>query len=62
MPRRSLASPWRNSDLVKILIGEGISDVGSQVGNLALPFAAALTLQASPAQMAALEARPTRGC
>jgi predicted MFS family arabinose efflux permease len=56
MSQRSLASPWRNADLVKILIGEGVSDVGSQVGNLALPFAAALTLQASPAQMAALGA------
>src|SRR5215471_1359361 len=56
MAHRSLASPWRNADFVKILIGEGISDVGSQVGNLALPFAAALTLQASPGQMAALGA------
>ena len=41
-------------DLVRILIGETISEVGSQVGSLALPFGAALTLQATPGQMAVL--------
>jgi hypothetical protein len=54
MPTRSSAPLRRNADLVKVLIGETISDVGSQVGGLALPFAAALTLQATPGQMAAL--------
>jgi MFS family permease len=54
MPARPSASLLRNPGLVRILIGETISDVGSQVGSLALPFAAALTLQATPAQVALL--------
>ena len=56
MSFRPAAPLWRNTDLVKILIGETISDVGSQVGGLALPFTAALTLQATPGEMAALAA------
>jgi predicted MFS family arabinose efflux permease len=54
VPARSSLSLWRNPDLVRILIGETISDLGSQVGSLALPLAAALTLQATPGQMAIL--------
>src|SRR5690242_1846809 len=45
---------WRNSDLLKILIGEGISDFGSAIGELALPLLAAITLEASAGQMASL--------
>jgi len=56
----SLATPppslWRNTDFIKVLAGETVSDLGSQVGGLALPLAAALLLQASPGQMAALGA------
>jgi predicted MFS family arabinose efflux permease len=47
---------WRRPDFLKILVGETISDLGSHVGSLALPLAAALTLEASPGQMAALRA------
>jgi MFS family permease len=47
---------WRSPDLIKVLAGETVSDLGSQVGDLALPLAAALVLAASPAQMAALRA------
>jgi len=54
VPVWSSASLWRNPDLVRILIGETVSDLGSQVGSLALPLAAALTLQATPGQMAIL--------
>jgi hypothetical protein len=46
----------RQPDFLKILAGETISDLGSHVGGLALPLAAALVLQASPGQMAALRA------
>ena len=54
MSSRLSTPPWRQADLVRILIGETISEIGSQVGSLALPFAAALTLQATPGQMAIL--------
>jgi predicted MFS family arabinose efflux permease len=47
---------WRHPDFLKVLAGETISDLGSQVGGLALPLAAALTLDATPGQMAALRA------
>ena len=45
---------WRNANLLKVLIGETISDLGSQVGDLALPLLAALSLGVTPAQMAVL--------
>jgi MFS family permease len=45
---------WRNSDLRKILVGELISDFGSQIGDLALPVFATTALDASAGQMAAL--------
>src|SRR5690348_12865133 len=44
----------QQSDFIKVLAGETVSDVGSRIGGLALPLAAALLLQATPAQMAAL--------
>ena len=47
---------WQHTDFLKLLAGETISDLGSQVGDLALPLAAALALNASPGQMAALRA------
>jgi MFS family permease len=52
-PPRAL---WRQPDFVNVLTGETISDLGSQVGDLALPLAAALVLAATPGQMAALRA------
>src|SRR5712691_8099568 len=54
MQTDSHATFWRNPDLLKVLTGETISDFGSQVGGLALPLIAALTLSATPAQMAVL--------
>ena len=45
---------WRNANLLKVLIGETISDLGSQVGDLALPLLAVLSLGVTPAQMAVL--------
>jgi MFS family permease len=47
-------SIWHNADLLRVLAGETISDLGSQIGDLALPLAAALALQATPGQMAAI--------
>ena len=47
---------WRNANLLSVLAGETVSDLGSQLGGLALPLAAALALQATPGQMAALSA------
>ena len=40
MSSRPSMPHWRQTDLVRILIGETISEIGSQVGSLALPFAA----------------------
>ncbi len=39
-----------------MLVGETVSELGSHVGGLALPLAAALALEATPAQMATLRA------
>src|SRR6266851_5852239 len=47
---------WQHADFLKLLAGETVSDLGSQVGDLALPLAAALVLNATPGQMAALRA------
>src|SRR5260221_1247687 len=55
-PAGSARRLWQHADFLKILAGETISDLGSQVGDLALPLAAALVLNASPGQMAALRA------
>jgi len=55
-PDGSARRQWQHADFLKLLAGETISDIGSQVGDLALPLAAALVLNASPGQMAALRA------
>jgi MFS family permease len=55
-PAGSARGLWQPADFLKILAGETISDLGSQVGDLALPLAAALVLNATPGQMAALRA------
>ncbi|MGH7781242.1 MAG: MFS transporter [Candidatus Binataceae bacterium] len=47
---------WRNSDFLKLWTGSTISVFGSLVTVVALPFAAILTLGASPFQMALLRA------
>ena len=55
-PDGSARRLWQHADFLKLLAGEAISDIGSQIGDLALPVAAALVLNATPGQMAALRA------
>jgi hypothetical protein len=55
-PDGSARRLWQHADFLKLLAGETISDIGSLVGDLALPLAAALVLNATPGQMAALRA------
>ncbi|HJU37658.1 MAG TPA: MFS transporter [Gaiellaceae bacterium] len=49
-------SLWRDRDFVRLWAGQTVSVFGSQVTELALPFAAVLTLQASAFQMGLLSA------
>jgi MFS family permease len=49
-------SLWRNADFLKLWAGQTISMIGSEVTGLALPLTAALTLNATPAQMGILGA------
>jgi MFS family permease len=49
-------SLWRNADFLKLWAGQTISLIGSEVTSLALPLTAALTLNATPAQMGVLGA------
>ncbi len=55
-PRRSL---WRHPDFLKLWVGDTISQFGSQITALAVPLAAAIVLQATPAQMGILAALET---
>lgn len=50
------ASLWRHGDFLKLLCGETVSLVGSQVTTLALPLAAALSVHASVFQIGLLNA------
>ena len=45
---------WRHPDFLKLWSAETISQVGSQVGGLALPFVAIVTLDVSPFEVALL--------
>jgi MFS family permease len=45
---------WRHGDFLKLWSAETISQFGSQVGNLALPLVAVITLESSPFEVAAL--------
>lgn len=47
---------WRHSDFVKLWTGQTISRFGTEVSQLAIPLAAALVLNATPAQMGLLGA------
>ena len=47
---------WRHSEFLKLWTGQTISQFGTQVSQLAIPLAAALVLNASPAQMGLLAA------
>jgi MFS family permease len=47
---------WRQPDFLKLWAGQTVSQFGSQITLLALPLVAALTLEATPAQMGLLGA------
>jgi MFS family permease len=51
-----LTGLWRHADFLKLWAGQTVSVFGDQVGLLALPFLAVLTLQANAAQMGILGA------
>ena len=50
------ASLWRNADFMKLWVGETVSEFGSQVTLIAIPFAAAVVLKATAADMGVLAA------
>ncbi len=39
---------WSNADFIKLWVGQSISEVGSQISQLAIPIVAAVALHASP--------------
>ena len=45
---------WRHGDFLKLWTAETISQFGSQVGNLALPLVAVISLESSPFEVATL--------
>ena len=47
---------WDNQDFIRFWIGETIANFGGQLGAIALPIIAAVTLGASPFQMGLLGA------
>jgi len=51
---RRYANLWRNSDFLKLWIGQTISEIGSRITLVALPLAAVLVLNATPFQMGLL--------
>lgn len=56
MPANGMLEPnlWRNRDFVRLWIARAISSLGSRVTATAIPLTAALVLEATPGQMAAL--------
>src|SRR5205814_1609167 len=46
---------WRHADFLKLWAGQTVSVAGSLVGAIAMPLVAILTLDASPAAVAALQ-------
>jgi MFS family permease len=53
--RKPNGTLWAHRDFLKLWTGQTISELGSQVSQLAIPAVAVLTLKASPFQVAALE-------
>ena len=47
-PRRPSGGLWRHPDFIKLWSGQSISELGSQVSQLAIPWLAAVGLHASP--------------
>ena len=56
MPSQLSPSLWRDRDFVTLWAGQGVSEVGSQVTQIAVPVLAVLTLEASPLQVGLLAA------
>src|SRR6266702_3012935 len=46
--RRPSGALWTNADFLKLWTGQSISELGSQVSQLAIPIVAAVALHASP--------------
>ena len=46
--RRPTGGLWSNADFIKLWAGQSISELGSQVSQLAIPIVAAIALHASP--------------
>jgi len=54
--RRSRTGLWKNSDFVKLWLGQTVSYFGSGITGIALPLTAVLVLAATPTQMGILGA------
>jgi Na+/melibiose symporter-like transporter len=54
--RRHLTGLWKNSDFVKLWLGQTVSNFGSGITGIALPLTAVLVLAATPAPMGILGA------
>src|SRR5205807_1801138 len=54
--RRYRTGLWKNSDFVKLWLGQTVSHFGSGITGIALPLTAVLVLAATPAQMGILGA------
>jgi MFS family permease len=52
--RRPTGGLWNNADFLKLWAGQSISEVGSQVSQLAIPWLAAVGLHASPFEFSLL--------
>jgi MFS family permease len=52
--RRPTGGLWANPDFIKLWAGQSISELGSQVSQLAIPWLAAVGLHASPLQFSLL--------
>ena len=53
-PHRPTGGLWSHPDFVKLWTGQSISEFGSQVSQLAIPWLAAVGLHASPLQFSLL--------
>jgi MFS family permease len=53
-PRRPAGGLWSHPDFLKLWTGQSISELGSQVSQLAIPWLAAVSLHASPIEFSLL--------
>jgi MFS family permease len=56
VPRQASRSLWRHGDFLKLWSGQSISELGSEVTNLAMPLTAVLTLHATAFEVGTLNA------